>query len=80
MTSYEKNTKKNERKWSRLMEGPHPLGNGMNTVNFFEVAFQKLQACWMLWIMALKFLTHDKQLTLKNMNNFGPRSKTQYLI
>ncbi len=39
MTSYEKNTKRNERKWSRLLEGPHPLGNGMNNVKFFEVAF-----------------------------------------
>jgi hypothetical protein len=80
MTGYEKNTKMNDRKWSRLLDGPHPLGNGMNNVNFGEVAFQKLQACWMLWRMALKFLTHDKQLTLKNMNNIGPRSKTQYLI
>jgi hypothetical protein len=35
MTCYEKNTKKNERKWSRFQEGPHPLGNGMNNVNFF---------------------------------------------
>jgi hypothetical protein len=42
MTSYEKNTKKNERKWSRFMEEPHPLGNGMNNVNFSKVAFQKL--------------------------------------
>jgi hypothetical protein len=76
-----KTQKKIERKWSRLLEGPHPFGNGMNNVNFFEVAFQKLQACWLLWIMAFKFLTYDKQLTLKkNMNNIGPRSKTQYLI
>jgi len=26
--NYEKNTKKNERSWSRLLEGPHPFGNG----------------------------------------------------
>jgi hypothetical protein len=80
MTHYEKNTKKSERSWSRLLEAPHPFGNGMNNVQFFGVALQKLQACHVLWIMAFKFLTHDKQLTLKNMNKIGLRRKTHYLI
>ncbi len=80
MTHYEKNTIKNERSWSQLLEGPILLAMVMNNVQFFGVAFQKLQACHMLWIMAFKFFTHDKQLTLKNMNKIGLRSKTHYLI
>jgi len=46
MTCYEKNNKKkNEKSWSRLLEGPHPFDNGINNVQFFGVALQKLQAC-----------------------------------
>jgi hypothetical protein len=76
MTHYEKNTKKNERSWSRLLEGPHPFGKWYEQCAILGVALQKLQACPVLWIMAFKFLTHDKQLTLKNMNKIALRNKT----
>jgi hypothetical protein len=40
--------KKQNKEWEgevKTSKGTHPLGNDMNNVNFFEVAFQKLQAC-----------------------------------